>query len=292
MTQLEQGLRMAKHNEVAASPTKAIEAPKRRKPLADRPLAVVAGWIVLAGLMGGLWEWAGRSGQVNPLFISYPSAIGRALLKGLHGDLITVDARYTFVAVFLGFAGAAVLGIAVAFALAQNAYLKKVVDPFLTALNSLPRVALAPLFLMWFGIGLFSHVLMAASLTFFVVLANTTAGIESVDQDHLLLARLQGATRWQTFRLFIVPSALPGIFVGLELGFIFGTLGTVSGEMIVGEHGLGVRLSRDAGIFDTADYFGTLFALVVISALLTFCFQITKNRLLGWQRLHVVQKSH
>lgn len=291
MTQLEEGVRMAKHNEVVASPA-AIDAPKRRKPLADRPLAVIAGWIVLAGVGGGLWEWAGRSGLVNPLFISYPSAIGHALLKGLYGDLITVDARYTFVAVFLGFAGAAILGVAVAFALAQNAYLKKVVDPFLTALNSLPRVALAPLFLMWFGIGLFSHVLMAASLTFFVVLANTTAGIESVDQDHLLLARLQGATRWQTFRLFIVPSALPGIFVGLELGFIFGTLGTVSGEMIVGEHGLGVRLSRDAGIFDTADYFGTLFALVVISALLTFCFQALKNRLLGWQRLHVVQKSH
>ena len=185
MTQLEEGMRMAKHDEVAASPA-AVDAPKRRKPLADRPLAVVAGWIVLAGVGGGLWEWAGRSGLVNPLFISYPSAIGHALLKGLYGDLITVDARYTFVAVFLGFAGAAVLGIAVAFALAQNAYLKKVVDPFLTALNSLPRVALAPLFLMWFGIGLFSHVLMAASLTFFVVLANTTAGIESVDQDHLL----------------------------------------------------------------------------------------------------------
>jgi NitT/TauT family transport system permease protein len=267
------------------------EAVRRRKPLAERPGAVVAGWIIVTALFLGAWEWGGVTGRLNQLFFSRPSAVWDALVLGVQGTLITTDARYTLVAVFLGFTSAALAGVAVAFMLSQMPYLRKVVNPFFTALNSLPRVALAPLFVMWFGIGLFSHIMMAASLTFFVVFANTMAGIESVDQDHLLLARLQGATRWQTFKWFIVPSALPSIFIGLELGFIFGMLGTVSGEMIVGEAGFGVRLQRDAGIFNTSGYFATLFLLVLISAILAGVFQIAKRRLIRWQSLHLVSRG-
>lgn len=265
--------------------------PPRRRLFADRPEAVVAGWLLLSGVLLGAWEWGGITGRLNPLFFSYPSAIWGALMEGIRGDLLTQDAPATLIAVFLGFTGAALAGIGIAFLLSQMPYLRKVLNPFFTGLNSLPRVALAPLFVMWFGISLFSHVMMAASLTFFVVFANTMAGIESVDQDHLLLARLQGATRWQTFRLFVVPSALPSIFIGLELGFIFGMLGTVSGEMIVGEHGLGVRLQRDAGIFNTKGYFATLFLLVLISASLAAVFQIAKRRLIRWQSLHLVSRT-
>lgn len=265
--------------------------PRTRRALADRPAAVVAGCVVLAVVLLGIWEWGGVTGRLNPLFFSYPSAIWGALMEGVRGDLLTRDAWYTLSAVFLGFTGAALAGIATAFFLSQFAYLRKVLDPFFNALNSLPRVALAPLFVMWFGIGLFSHVVMAASLTFFVVFANTMAGIESLDQDHLLLARLQGATRWQTFYLFVVPSALPSIFVGLELGFIFGMLGTVSGEMIVGEAGFGVRLQRDAGIFNTKGYFATLFILVLISAALLAIFQVIKRRLIRWQTLHLASRT-
>lgn len=274
-------------DQTAASITKT----RRRVPLADRLSAVVAGWVLVAVIFGGIWEWAGRTGRVNPIFISYPSAIWATLIKGIEGNLITVDARYTVIATLLGFSSAALAGIAVAFILSETKYFRRVLNPYFTALNSLPRVALAPLFVMWFGIGLLSHVIMAASLTFFVVFANTMAGIETVDQDHLLLARLQGATRWQTFRYFVAPSALPSIFIGLELGFIYGMLGTVSGEMIVGEHGLGVRLQRDAGVFDTGGYFATLFTLVVISAALAAVFQVIKRRLIKWQSLHLAQRT-
>jgi len=269
----------------------AFMARRRKRPLADRPVALVLGWVVLIGVLGGLWEWGAATGRLNLLFFSSPSAIGRAFVDGIRGDLLTLHARYTLVAVAVGFAGSAVTGIAVAFVLSQVPYLRKLMNPFFTALNSLPRVALAPLFVMWFGIGLFSHAVMAASLTFFVVFANTMAGIESVDQDHLLLARLQGASRWQTFRLFIVPSALPSIFVGLELGFIFGMLGTVSGEMIVGEAGFGVQLQRDAGVFNTKGYFATLLVLVLISAALSAVFQLAKRRLIRWQSLHLVRRT-
>lgn len=268
------------------------KAGKARHASADtQNVQVALWWVAIAVILLGSWEWAGKNGYLHPIFFSYPSAIWKALLEGLRGDLITHDLRYTLLAVFLGFISASIAGIATAFLLAQSRFLQRVVSPYFVALNSLPRVALAPLFVMWFGIGLLSHLLMAASLTFFVVLANTSAGIEGIDQDHKLLARLQGASRWQTFRLFIIPSALPSIFVGLELGFIFGMLGTVSGEMIVGEHGLGVRLQKDAGMFNTAGYFATLFVLIVISAILSIITQALKRRLLKWQTMHVVHNA-
>lgn len=248
------------------------------------------GWTVLAVVTLGTWEWAGRNGLISPIFFSYPSAIGLALVDGLRGDLITLDARYTVIATVVGFVAAALIGIAAAFGLSQVPYLRKLFNPIFTALNSLPRVALAPLFVLWFGIGLLSHIVLAASLTFFVVFANTMAGIESVDQDHLLLARLQGATRWQTFRWFVVPSALPSIFVGLELGFIFAMLGTVSGEMIAGEAGFGVRLQRDAGVFNTKGYFATLLVLVLVSAIASGLFQLAKRPLVRWQSVHLLRR--
>jgi NitT/TauT family transport system permease protein len=277
--------------EAPSTPTQSSDAsaPRRRGLLGPR-LDLLLGWAVLAAISLGLWEWGGRTGLVSPLFFSYPSAIGSALIEGVRGDLITLDARYTVIAAVVGFVTAAAAGVIVAFGLSQVPYLRKLLSPIFTAFNSLPRVALAPLFVLWFGIGGLSHVVLAASLTFFVVFANTMAGIESVDQDHLLLARLQGATRWQTFRWFVVPSALPSIFVGLELGFIFGMLGTVSGEMIVGEAGFGVRLQRDAGIFNTKGYFATLLVLVLLSSIASGLFQLAKRPLVRWQSVHLLRR--
>jgi NitT/TauT family transport system permease protein len=262
----------------------------RRHSLFGTKTDLALGWMILAIVTLGTWEYAGRHGLVSPIFFSYPSAIAQALVDGLRGDMITLDARYTVIATVVGFFTAALAGILVAFGLSQIAYLRRLLNPIFNALNSLPRVALAPLFVLWFGIGLLSHIVLAASLTFFVVFANTMAGIESVDQDHLLLARLQGATRWQAFRWFIVPSALPSIFVGLELGFIFAMLGTVSGEMIAGEAGFGVRLQRDAGVFNTKGYFATLLVLVLVSAVASGLFQLAKRPLVRWQSVHLLRR--
>ena len=266
------------------------EQTKRRDGLFGTVIDLTLGWTVLAIVVLGAWEWAGRAGAISPVFFSYPSAIGGALVDGVRGDLLVLDARYTIISAVVGFGSASIAGILVAFGLSQVSYLRKLLSPIFTALNSLPRVALAPLFILWFGIGLLSHVVLAASLTFFVVFANTMAGIESVDQDHLLLARLQGASRWQTFHWFIVPSALPSIFVGLELGFIFAMLGTVTGEMIVGEAGFGVRLQRDAGVFNTKGYFATLLVLVLLSSIASGLFQLAKRPLMRWQSAHLLRR--
>ena len=150
-------------------------------------------------------------------------------------------------------------------------------------MNSLPRVALAPLILLWFGIGMSSKVALSFSLAFFVVASNTRAGIESAEADRLLLARVLGATNLQTFMKFILPGAVPNIITGLQLGFIFGMLATVAGEMIAGQNGLGVRLQYFASAFRMNEYFATLVILVVGTTAFSSLLSLLRRHLLRWQ---------
>jgi NitT/TauT family transport system permease protein len=243
------------------------------------------GWIVLFAAIVTVWQVAAKTGIVDPIFSGVPSDIGRSFLSQLTGEVLKVDAVYTTVGSLIGFIVASALAIIIAFALSQSTYLFRVIEPFFTAMNSLPRVALAPLFLLWFGIGLTSKIVLAGSLAFFVVFSNTIAGIEGVDSDHITVARTMGATRAQVFRSVVIPSAVPSIFTGLELGYIYGMLGTVAGEMLAGEHGLGVRLQYFASAFATNDYFATLLLLIFITMTIAWILRRIRMRLLEWQSM-------
>jgi NitT/TauT family transport system permease protein len=188
-----------------------------------------------------------------------------------------------------GAAIASFLGIACAFALAQSDIWRRIFDPYFTVLNGLPRVALAPLFLLWFGIGPMSKITLAASITFFVMFYNTMAGVDSVDRDHLLLAKALGASRLQVFLKFVVPSAIPSIFAGLQLGFVYGMLGTVASEMLAGQAGLGVLLTRQAALFQMDEYFATLMLLALATTAISGLLEVLMRRLLQWQRAHIVR---
>jgi NitT/TauT family transport system permease protein len=246
-------------------------------------LAVLAGWLVLATAIFGGWEWAVRDGRLDPVYVGQPSKIFVLFLEMLSTPVITVDAVSTFTGALVGWAAASIAGVVVTLLLSRSRYLTRVVDPFFTALNSLPRVALAPLILLWFGIGMSSKVALSFSLAFFVVASNTRAGVESAEADRLLLARVLGATNLQTFLKFILPGAVPNIITGLQLGFIFGMLATVAGEMIAGQSGLGVRLQYFASAFRMNEYFATLVILVVGTTAFSGLLSILRRHLLRWQ---------
>jgi NitT/TauT family transport system permease protein len=110
-----------------------------------------------------------------------------------------------------------------------------------------------------------------------------------VDRDHLLLARALGATRLQVFLKFVIPSAIPSIFAGLQLGFVYGMLGTVASEMLASESGLGVVLTRQAALFEMNGYFATLLLLALTSTLISGALELLRRRLLRWQQAHVVK---
>jgi NitT/TauT family transport system permease protein len=250
---------------------------------------VIAGWLAVLIVVGGFWQFAATQGLIDPVFAGMPTRIVVEFLSSITGPPLTVDAFATVTAALIGSGIASVVGVACAFVLAQSDVWRRIFDPYFTVLNGLPRVALAPLFLLWFGIGPMSKIMLAASITFFVMFYNTMVGVDSVDRDHLLLARAMGATRLQVFMKFVVPSAIPSIFTGLQLGFVYGMLGTVASEMLAGRAGLGVLLTRQAALFQMDGYFATLMLLALATTAISGMLEIIRRRLLRWRRADIVK---
>jgi NitT/TauT family transport system permease protein len=264
-------------------------SPDREASALRKRMLVICGWIGVVVVVGGGWQYAATHGLMNPVFTGLPTRIVAAFGASIIGPPLLVDARATLTAALIGSSVASFFGIAVAFVLAQSEVWRRIFNPYFTVLNGLPRVALAPLFLLWFGIGPMSKIMLAASITFFVTFYNTMAGVDSVDRDHLLLARALGASRVQVFLKFVVPSAVPSIFAGLQLGFVYGMLGTVASEMLAGEAGLGVLLTRQAALFQMDEYFATLMLLALATTAISGTLEIVRQHLLKWQRAHVVK---
>lgn len=268
----------------SSQPGSRVEASPLRK-----QVLVICGWIGVIVVVGGVWEYGATHGLINPIFTGLPTRIFAAFVKSITGPALFVDARATVTAALLGASAASFLGITCAFILAQSEIWRRIFNPYFTIFNGLPRVALAPLFLLWFGIGPMSKIMLAASITFFVTFYNTMAGVDAVDRDHLFLAKALGASRLQVFLKFIVPSAVPSIFAGLQLGFVYGMLGTVASEMLAGEAGLGVLLTRQAATFLMDEYFATLLLLALATTAISGTLEIVRQHLLKWQRAHLVK---
>jgi NitT/TauT family transport system permease protein len=156
-------------------------------------------------------------------------------------------------------------------------------DPYLTVLNAMPRLALAPLFLLWFGLGLGSKVAVGTSLAFFIVLANTVAGIRGVSQDLVTLSRSLGATPRQVFFKVTLPSAVPVIFSGLRLALIYSMLGVVGAELIAAEHGLGQVLAYLQSTFNMNGVMALLALLALLGMIVTQGMTRLEKALLRWQ---------
>ncbi len=232
----------------------------------------------------GLWEWGSRAGWLDRTLFGQPSEIALYLWRGffVRGDLwleLGYTLAGTFISFLLGSAAAIVLGLA----FTQWPPLERALDPYLTVINAMPRFALAPLFLLWFGLGLSSKVAMGTSLSFFIVLANTVAGIRGVPQDFLTLSRSLGATPLQLFWKVTLPSAVPVIFSGLRLGLIFSMLGVVGAEIIAAEHGLGQTLAYLQSNFNMDGVMALLFLLAALGMVVVKGMARLERWLLRWQ---------
>lgn len=261
-----------------------------RARLFNRENALTAlGRIGLLLFVGVVWQLAGAYQIVNPVFCGIPTRVIAEFFNAITGPIFSVDAVSTVSAAIVGAAGASILGITTAFILAQSKTWRRIFDPYFTLLNGLPRVALAPLFLLLFGIGFAGKLTLAASISYFVTFYNTMAGVDFVDADHLVLAKALGASRLQLFLKFVVPSAVPSIFTGLQLGFVYGMLGTVASEMIAGQEGLGVELTRQAALFQMNAYYATLLLLGIMTTAISGLLELVRLRILRWQRVQTIK---
>lgn len=193
----------------------------------------------------------------------------------LHGLTTLIEALTSFV---LGSA----LGIALGAAVVQYPFARRLILPYVIGLQSVPKVALAPLFVVWFGLGLGSKIVLGVLLTFFPLLINTAAGLASVDRDRVELMMSIGASPWKTFRAVRFPSALPFIFAGLEMAAVYAILGAVVGEFVGGQSGLGVLILNRNAVLDIAGSLAALLVLGLMGVLLQSAVAYARRRILFW----------
>ena len=242
------------------------------------------GRIIALLAFGAVWELTARLGLINPLFIGNPSGILAFFFKGLFVTReLVVHLLWTLAGTLAAFMLGSVTGILVGLLFVAYPKVEQFIDPIFAGLNALPRIALAPLFLLWFGLGITSKIALGFSLTFFIVLSSTVAGARSVNSDHLMLGDTLGASSTQIFRRITLPSAVPTVFSGLRLGLIYALLGVIAGEIIAAQHGLGQSLTFLAGTFQINGVFAVLLLLALLGMSLTWIMTAVEARLLRWR---------
>lgn len=255
----------------------------QRKPWGEMSRLSMLGCQALLGvLLACLWQ-AVSGTLVDDYFISNPIAIARRLWKwSLDGSLL-VHGWATLYATAAGFFIGAALGLVLGVWLGVSPFMSRLLDPYLSALNALPKVALAPLLVLWFGIGIESKIALAAVIVLFLVFLNTYAGVREVDQDLVDAARLMKATRWQILIKVIIPSAASWVFASFKISVPYALIGAVLGEMIAANRGLGYLVQYSGAQFDTAGVFASLATIAVLAAVLNWLVDLAQSRTERWR---------
>lgn len=232
----------------------------------------------------GVWEYASHAGWLTPTSFGRPSDIVAFLWDGLFvSRKLLVDLGWTLGATFLAFAMGSLLAILTGLLFINFPAFEKFCDPYLSAINAMPRIALAPLFILWFGLGIGSKIAVGVSLTFFIVLSSTIAGMRAVSADWLTLSRTLGANPGQLFFKVTLPSATPVMFSGLRLGLVYSLLGVVGAEILASEHGLGQQVAYLTSTFDMSGVMGLLVLLALVGSFVTWGMNRLEAMLLAWQ---------
>lgn len=234
----------------------------------DRRNALIQTWIIRLGLavvFFGAWWYISFNKIIDPLLISSPGAVVTAFFTQLTEQRFWVDVGATFGGAMTGLIIGAVLGILSGVVMVRWPVVDRAVSPFLTLANSLPRPALAPIFILWFGLGMGPKALVAASVVYFVLLTNTASALQSIDHDIDQLADSLSMSPIQRFFKVDFPNALPTIVGGLRLGAVYSVLGAVVSEMVGAYTGLGQRLVVTTNNFQVAESFAVLAAMGLLS---------------------------
>ncbi len=231
----------------------------------------------------GAWEYASNRGWLSATFFGQPSGIAKFLVENVADGKFWTDLGWTMAGTVLAFVLGAVTAIGVGLAFVRYPSLERFLEPYLSAVSVMPRIALAPLFILWFGLGLGSKVAIGFSLCFFIVLSATVAGMRGVSADHLTLCRTLAASPTQVFFRVTLPGAVPVLFSGLRLGLIYSMLGVVGGEIIASDKGLGQSLAYLGSTFNLNGVMALLLVLALLGVAVVRAMTWLEKRLLHWQ---------
>ena len=234
-----------------------------------------------------LLAWELASGPIlDQFFVSKPSHIAASFWAMLAKESLLYHLRFTVIEALAGYAIGAGAGLVLGFGLARLDLVYRIVEPFVVAFYGIPRIALAPLFILWFGIGIASKIAVAAILVFFIVFINTIAGIRSAPAQFLQVARVMGASEWDLVRKVIFPAATPFIIAALQITVPQAMIGAIAGEFISSNRGVGHLISRAAGFLDTPGLFAGIFALLIVVLLMNYGITSLGNHLMRWNPKH------
>ena len=239
--------------------------------------------IALGALVVALWQAGASAGLLDPFFFSRPTDIARRIATWIATGSLWRHLLVTIEESLLGLVIGAAIGITLGFWLARSPFVARVLDPYIKMLNAIPRVVLAPLFLLWFGLGIWSKVALAVTLVFFVMFFNTYQGVRDADRVLIDNVRMLGATPRQLTRHVLIPSALTWIFSSLQTSLGFAMVGAVVGEYLGAARGLGYVISQAEGTFDTTGVFAGMTVLAIVVVIVSAGVTRLERWLLRWK---------
>lgn len=229
-----------------------------------------------------VWEVIVRAFSIPAFILPPPSNIFLALYRGFASSLYFSHIGVTLAETFLGFALGSVLAFSLGVAVALSRRVEYFLYPFIVMFQAMPKVALAPLVIIWFGLGITSKIVAAALVAFFPLMVNTIAGLRSADEDRVNLMRSLAASRWQIFWMLQLPNAMPYIFAGLEIAMIFALIGAIVGEFVGATAGLGMLIQSMNFTMDVAGQFSILLILSALGLTLSGLIGVIRRRVLFW----------
>ncbi len=229
-----------------------------------------------------VWKLVIALFDVSPFVLPQPEDVVGGIRELVGSDGFWADLQTTLTETLVGFAIALVLGISLGTLLGRVVWLEQALRPVIVASQVVPKVALIPLFIIWFGFGITSKIIIVALLAFFPILLNVILGVRSVDAGQRDVMRSLNATRWQTFRRLEYPSTLPYILAGMEVGIVFAVVGAVVGEYLGGDQGLGYRVVTSLNNLEAETLFAVIVVLTLFGFLLYLAVVLLKRFLIPW----------
>jgi NitT/TauT family transport system permease protein len=276
------------HTPVFRAGTSDAEIERAAADAAIRRRRMVLFWrylLLVVFLVG--WEVAARTKVIDEFFYSRPIAILERLwdwmVNGADGVSLWYHLWVTMEEALLGFGSGSVMGVIVGVALGRNRMAADVFSVYIKVFNSIPRVVLAPIFIMILGLGLASKVALSFVMVFFVVFSNAFQGVREADRSLIANAQILGATPWQLTWSVIVPSAMSWIFASLQVSFGFAIVGAIVGEFVGSRYGIGLLINIAKGSFDAAGMYAAIVVIMVVALAAEYVMSLIEKRLAKWR---------
>jgi NitT/TauT family transport system permease protein len=230
----------------------------------------------------GLWQYA--SGRwIDPLLVSSPEAVGHRLWGWTIDGTLWSNLSITLEATLFGFLIGCGVGFLLGLLFGRFQMIADVFDPYITAIYCIPKIALAPLFIIWFGIGIDSKIAVSAAIVFFVIFLNTYTGVREVNPLYINTTRIMGGGEAAVMRYVIIPSAASWVITGLKVSVPYALVGTVIGEFMSSNRGIGFLISQATGLFDTSSVFAGIIILAVVGAIINTALKYFETWVLRWR---------